>query len=149
MWVVPGTHRQGRVDIKALAAAAGSDRLPDAVPLICAPGDVAIVNRQALHGSFANASPNIRVTMNMGFHRRSSVLNVESGGVHNPVTLYDEAYIRNRSRLIMYGIDARRQRFPNEKSFTYAPLAAEADAYRWSPDRQASLRDYNIQDIGI
>lgn len=149
LWVVPGAHNRGRVDIKAMATAAGSDRLPEAVPLICAPGDVAMVNRQAPHGSFANASPNIRVTMNMGFHRRKSVLDVRSGGVHNPVTLYDAAYIKNRSRAIMYGIDARRQRFPDETPYAYAPLADEVAAYRWSPERKAELRDYNLQDIGI
>ena len=42
LWVVPGSHLMGKVDIKAMVAAAGSDRLPDAVPLVCAPGDVAI-----------------------------------------------------------------------------------------------------------
>ena len=47
LWVVPGSHRRGKVDIKAMVAAAGSDRLPDAVPLVCEPGDVAITNRQA------------------------------------------------------------------------------------------------------
>ena len=57
--------------------AAGSDRLPDAVPLICAPGDVAMCNRQALHCSFANTSDEVRVTVNFGFHRRKSILGVE------------------------------------------------------------------------
>ena len=37
LWVVPGSHRIGKADIKGMVAAAGSDRLPDAVPLICAP----------------------------------------------------------------------------------------------------------------
>lgn len=148
LWVVPGSHR-GKADIKAMAAAAGSDRLPDAVPLICGPGDVAITSRQAVHGSFANTSPNVRVTLNMGFHRRRSVLGVKSGGVHNPVSLYDEAYIRSRSRLIMYAIDARRQRFPEETPYRYAPLAGEAENFRWSPAARAEVRDYNLQDIGI
>ena len=71
VWVIPGSHKLGRVDIKALAAQAGSDRLPEAVPIICRPGDVAITNRQAVHGSFANTSPDWRVTVNFGFHRRS------------------------------------------------------------------------------
>jgi len=149
LWVVPGTHRHGRMDIKAMVDAAGSDRLPDAVPLICGPGDVAISNRQVIHGSFANTSPNVRVTINMGFHRRKSVLGVESGGVHNPISVYDEAYIRSRSRLIMYAIDARRQRFPDETPYRYAPLADEADSFRWTPAAREDIRNYNIQDIGI
>ena len=77
LWVVPGSHRRGKADIKAMVEAAGSDRLPDAVPLVCGPGDVAITNRQAIHGSFANTSPDPRVTINFGFHRRRSVLGVD------------------------------------------------------------------------
>ena len=128
---------------------AGSDRLPGAVPLICKPGDVAITNRQAVHGSFANTSPNVRVSINAGFHRRKSVLNITSGGIHNPVSLYDDAYIRHRSRMIMYGIDARRQRFPNETPYVYQPLADSADTYHWTPAIQADFKDYNLNDIGI
>ncbi len=149
LWVVPGSNHGGKHDIKAMVAEAGSDRLPQAVPLICGPGDVAVTSRQAIHASFANTSPNIRVTFNMGFHRRSSVLDVKSGGVHNPVSDYTADYIRNRSRMIMYGIDARRQRYPHEESYVYAPLAAEADRFRWSPEKKAEIWDYNLQDIGI
>lgn len=149
LWVVPGSHNQGKVDIKAMVEAAGSDRLPDAVPLICNPGDVAITNRQAVHGSFANTSPNVRVTINMGFQRRKFVLGVKSGGVHSPVTTYDEDYIRRRSRMIMYGIDARRQRFPEETPYVYAPLAEAAEQWRWTPAAKAEIKDYNLQDLGI
>ncbi len=149
LWVVPGSHRQGKMDIKAMVAAAGSDRLPDAVPLICAPGDVAITNRQAIHGSFANTSPNVRVTINMGFHRRKSVLGVKSGGIHSPVTTYDEDYIRRRARMIMYAIDARRQRFPYETPYPYAPLADAAEQWRWTAAAKTEIKDYNLQDIGI
>ena len=74
--------------------------------MVCAPGDVAICNRQSVHGSFANTSQDWRVTMNFGFHRKSSILNVESVGIHNDVAVYDEQRIRERSRLIGYGIDA-------------------------------------------
>ena len=149
LWVVPGTHRQGKVDIKAMVAAAGSDRLPQAVPLVCKPGDVAITNRQTVHGSFANTSPNMRVTFNFGFHRRKSVLNVEGGGVHNDVTVYDADYIRERSRMILYGIDARRQRYPHETPYDYAPLRDEIDACRWSPEIMPHFKDYNVKDLGI
>ena len=149
LWVVPGSHRTGKADILAMVEAAGSDRLPEAVPLICHRGDVAICNRQAIHGSFANTGPDVRVTINFGFHRRKSVLGVTSGGVHNPVSLYDDAYIRNRSRLILYAIDARRQRFPDETPYVYGPLEGREDQYRWTPAAKATLKDYNLQDIGI
>ena len=149
LWVVPGSHRIGKIDITSMCDESGSDRLPDAVPLVCAPGDVVVASRQAVHGSFANTSDNMRVTINAGFHRRASVLGVTGGGVHNPVSLYDEEYIHHRSRLIAYGIDARRQRFSEETPFEYKPLADKMDRYRWTSEVTADLHDYNLQDIGI
>jgi hypothetical protein len=149
LWIVPGSHLRGKADIKAMVAAAGSERLPDAVPLICAPGDVAMTNRQAIHGSFANTSPDVRVTINFGFHRRRNVLGVESGGVHNAVAVYDEARIHERSKVIMYGIDARAQRYPHERRFVYQPFAGQEDEYRWSDAVRPQLRDYNLLDLGI
>ncbi len=149
LWVVPGSHRNGKADIKAMVESAGSERLPDAVPFICAPGDVAITNRQAIHGSFANTSPDVRVTINMGFHRRRSVFGVRSGGVHNPISVYDDDYIEARSRLIMYAINARQARFPEETPYRYAPFAGREDEYAWGPHVMGSLKDYNLQDLGI
>ena len=149
LWIVPGSHRGPRADIKSMVRAAGSDRLPDAVPLICSPGDVAICSRQVVHGSFANTSAVMRVTITFGFHRRSSILNVRSGGVHNPETVYDAQQIKHRSRLIAFGIDARRQRFPHEKSYIYKPLVGMEHHYRWSPKAKAGLKDYNLEDLGI
>jgi hypothetical protein len=147
LWVLPGSHLQGRVDIKALVAATGSDRLPNAVPMICEPGDVGICNRQAVHGSFANTSDDMRVTINFGFHRRKSVLGFEGGGIHNEVTVYDEARIHERARLIALGIDARRQRFPAEQAYQYAPFVDEPLV--WNEAARASIRDYNLLDLGI
>lgn len=149
VWVVPGSHKRGKVDIKAMVDAAGTDRLPDAVPMICDPGDVAICNRQALHGSFANTSEDWRVTVNFGFHRRASVLNVHGGGVHNAPAFYDAERIRKRARMIAYAIDARRQRFPDETPFVYQPLAGEEGAYRWTPEARADIKDYNLLDLSI
>ena len=42
LWIVPGSHKLGKIDIKARAEAHGSDRLPDAVPVLrgCARGTV-------------------------------------------------------------------------------------------------------------
>lgn len=147
LWVVPGSHR-AKADIKAMVDAAGSDRLPDAVPMICSPGDVAICNRQAIHCSFANTSDAVRVTINFGFHRRKSILGVTRGDAANPV-VFDAARIRERSRLIMYAIDARRQRFPNETPYRYAPLAEEVERYRWTPGARAQIKDYNLLDLFI
>jgi hypothetical protein len=147
VWVVPGSHKRGKADIKAMVAAAGSERLPDAVPIICKPGDVAITNRQAVHGSFANTSPDWRVTVNFGFHRRRSVLGVMGGGVHNAAAVYDAERIHQRARVLGYAIDARRRRFPDETPYVYAPHAGET--YRWDAEAKAGIRDYNLLDLSI
>ena len=81
VWVVPGSHDIGNVEILVIQDDAGSNRLPGAVPLICGPADLVINNRQTVHGAFANTSKNVRVTIDAGFHRRISVLDVTSGGV--------------------------------------------------------------------
>ncbi len=149
VWVVPGSHKRGKIDISRIAADAGTERLPDAVPMICKPGDVAMTNRQALHGSFANTSKDWRVTVNFGFHRRKSVLGVKSGGIHNAVATYDAARIRERARLIGYGIDARRKRFPDETPYLYKPHVEAGDTYTWDAAAKAGLRDYNLLDLSI
>ena len=79
VWVLPGTHKHGKLDIADLVGSSGSERLEGAVPIVCNPGDVAICNRQLLHGSFPNCGFEPRVTVNFGFHRRSSVLGVDGG----------------------------------------------------------------------
>lgn len=150
VWVVPGSHRNGHADIRAMAARAGSDRLPDAVPIVCKPGDVAITNRQTVHGSFANTSRDWRVTVNFGFHRRRSVLNVATQGTaHAAAGVYTEERIRERARMIGYGIEARRQRFPNETPFVYQPHAQSGETFRWDDTARASLKDYNLLDLSI
>jgi hypothetical protein len=149
LWVVPGSHKLGKVDIKAMVAAAGSDRLPQAVPLICEPGDVVITNRQALHASFANTCEDIRVTINFGFHRRRSVLGYPTGVATDPSDVYDEKIIRARSRMIAYAISARQQRFPNERPYRYQPFSGQEDQYRWTPEARSDLKDYNLQDLFI
>ena len=149
VWVVPGSHKLGKIDITRWVAEAGSERLPEAVPIIAKPGAVAITNRQALHGSFANTSKDWRVTVNMGFHRRRSVLGVEGGGVHNARSVYDEERIAERAKMIGYGIDARRQRFPHETPFIYRPHADAGVSYVWTEASKAAIKDYNLLDLSI
>lgn len=147
VWVVPGTHKLRSVDIAGMVAAAGSDRLPDAIPLVCAPGDVAITNRQAVHGSFANTSPDPRVTVNMGFHRRSSVIGQTGSGIHGSVGLLDDERIRERSRMIGWAIAARRDRYPSETPFAYEPLAGET--FEFDDDARSQLVGYNKLDLSV
>ncbi|HCK74531.1 MAG TPA: phytanoyl-CoA dioxygenase, partial [Acidimicrobiaceae bacterium] len=89
-------------------------------------------SRQAVHGSFANTSSNVRVTLNFGFHRRSSVLGIRSGGVHNPVSEYNEEYIFERSKLIAWAIDARSQHFNDEDRYVYKPFVGLEKDFVWS-----------------
>ena len=71
VWVIPGSHKGGRADIAKMVEDAGTERLPDAVPIICNPGDVVINSSQIIHGSFANTGFEPRVSVNFGFHKRS------------------------------------------------------------------------------
>jgi hypothetical protein len=63
--------------------------------------------------------------------------------------VYDAERIHERSKAIMYGIDARAQRFPHEKRFQYKPFTGQEGDYRWTPEAQAGLKDYNLLDLGI
>ena len=147
VWIVPGTHKQGKIDIKALIEKAGSERLPDAAPIICNPGDVVICNRQLLHGSFANTGYEPRLTVNFGFHRRSSVLGVKGAGLHSESVIYDIDHINERSRAIGLAIAARREKYPDETPYEYKPLAGQNFVY--DDASKASLADYNLKDLSI
>ena len=149
LWVVPGTHKLGKLNINAMLVEGEADRIPEAVPLLCNPGDVAISSRQIVHGSFANTSPDWRVTVNFGFHRRTSVLNVETNSFHNEKIVYDEQLVHKRSRVIGYAIDARRQRFPLETPFVYKPFKNSQGEYRWNEQAKAQIKDYNLVDLFI
>ncbi|MGB1008018.1 MAG: phytanoyl-CoA dioxygenase family protein, partial [Thalassobaculaceae bacterium] len=152
LWVLPGSHKQGRVDIKALVAEnGGSDRLPGAVPLVCAPGDVTIVNRQMLHGSFANYSEDLRVSITFGFHRRASVLGAKPGlSMAGAIAVYDDAVIFDRSAVVQVAIDARHQHFPHETPFSYQPFRGIEDQYRFNEEtRQSVIKDYFMKDLAI
>ncbi len=149
VWVVPGTHKLGKLDISKLVADAGSERLEGAVPLVCNPGDVVICNRQLLHGSFPNCGLEPRVTVNFGFHRRSSVLGVQGGGIHSEAQEFDEAIIARRSRVLGYAIDARQQRFSDEASYRYQPFAEAQKVFSWNAQAKADIKDYNCDDLSI
>ena len=151
LWVVPGTHKLGRIDIRSLVAEnGGSERLPGAVPLLCRPGDVTIANRQVLHGSFANTSPDLRVSLTFGFHRRASILGAQGALTQSSEEVYDEQRIFERSRLIQIAIDARAQRFQDEVPFCYAPFKGLEDQYRFDAACFEELvRDYNLKDLSI
>ncbi|MCY4128465.1 MAG: phytanoyl-CoA dioxygenase family protein [Gammaproteobacteria bacterium] len=150
VWVVPGTHKHGKVDIKALVEESGSERISSAVPMVCEAGDVVISNRQLLHGSFANTSTERRVTLNMGFLPRKSVLNVTNVNFAGRKQTYDEKRVHQRSRMVGIGIDARQQRFPDERRYVYQPLVGEENLNRWNEEtRETVVKDYNLLDVHL
>jgi ectoine hydroxylase-related dioxygenase (phytanoyl-CoA dioxygenase family) len=158
LWVVPGSHREGKIDIPARVAANGGDeRLPDAVPMCCRAGDVTVANRQILHGSFANTSSDPRISVTFGFHRRSSVLGVEGklrlkadDGTRRG-EVYDEDRIDRRSAVVALAIDARHRHRPDETRYPYAPFVGREDRFR-ADDPEVCRRvlvDYNTNDLSI
>ncbi|HIG41431.1 MAG: phytanoyl-CoA dioxygenase family protein [bacterium] len=151
LWVVPGTHKMGKIDILDLIEKnGGSEQLAEAVPLTCEAGDVTIVNRQTLHGSFANASPDPRVSLTFGFHRRKSILGQCGALSQNDQEVYDEQRIFDRSTVIALAIDARQQYYSGESRYDYQPFAGLEGNYQWDPDKfDELLLDYNLKDLSI
>lgn len=149
VWVLPGSHKLGKLDIAELVAESGSERLQGGVPIVCDPGDVAICNRQLLHGSFPNCGFEQRVTVNFGFHRRSSVLGVMGAGMHSEKQVYDEEVITRRARTIGYAIEARQQHFPDEERYCYLPHKESGEVFVWDDAARRDLKDYNLEDLSI
>jgi ectoine hydroxylase-related dioxygenase (phytanoyl-CoA dioxygenase family) len=152
LWIMPGSHKHGRADIKKLIAENnGSDQLPGAMPLVCSPGSVTLVNRQMLHGSFANTSPDIRISITFGFHRKSSVLGQKAAlGMRGSKAVYDEKRIFERSAVIQVAIDARRKHLNDGAAFKYKPFHGLEDEYRFSKDTfNRVIKDYNTKDLAI
>ena len=92
LFVVPKSHEQGRIDISALIAAPGG-RPRGAIPVEAAPGDVLVHSRNLVHGSFANTSPDPRVTVYFGYHARATVAGI-----------YEEAHIERRRQAIALAV---------------------------------------------
>jgi hypothetical protein len=133
-----------------MVADAGSDRIEGAVPMLCDAGDTIVTNRQMVHGSFANSSPDRRITLNEGFFPRKRVLDVTTRRLNGKVETYDQARIDARTRIIQLAIDARRQRFPHEAPYVYRPLAGREDENRWNEaSRSHLLKNYNQLDMFI
>ena len=61
------------------------------------------------------------------FFPRHRVQDMTVQHLDDRVVTFDDDHIHERSRMIQIGIDARRQRFPDEAPYHYAPLAGELD----------------------
>jgi ectoine hydroxylase-related dioxygenase (phytanoyl-CoA dioxygenase family) len=150
VWVLPGSHKIKDMDIPALVRDSGSERIEGAVPMVCEAGDVVISNRQLVHGSFANTSPDRRITLNMGFFPRKRIENVTVTPLEGDVVTYDAGRIAQRSRMIPIAVDARQQRFPDEPRFVYEPLIGREEENRWNEDtRENVVKNYSVLDFYI
>ena len=149
VWVLPGSHKLGKIDIAELVSSSQSERIEGAVPLVCDRGDVVICNRQALHGSFPNSGFEPRLTVNFGFHKRSSVLGVKGGGIHSDAQVFDDEIIARRSRVLGYAIAARKERFPEETAYEYKPFTEQSLSFVWDDAARADIHDYNRDDLSI
>lgn len=152
LWIVPGSHKLGKIDIKRIVAEnGGSDQLSGAMPLVCKAGDVTAVNRQILHGSFANASPDMRMSITFGFHRRNAVLgHAPALTMSDKGKVMDENWIERRSAVVQVAIDSRRQRFKNETPYRYLPFAGREHEFRFDEQTfERVIRNYNLYDLAI
>jgi ectoine hydroxylase-related dioxygenase (phytanoyl-CoA dioxygenase family) len=89
VWVLPGSHKSGKADIRKMVAESGSDRIDGAVPMLCDAGDTIVTNRQMVHGSFANSSPDLAHHPQRG--SSASVLGVTARRLTGSVETYDQA----------------------------------------------------------
>ena len=147
--MLPGSHKLGKIDIKDLVSLSKSERIEGAVPLICDRGDVVICNRQALHGSFPNSGFEPRLTVNFGFHKRSSVLGVKGGGIHADSQVFNDEIITRRSRVLGDAVAARKERFPKQTAYEYKPFTEQLLSFVWDDAAREDIHDYNRDDLSI
>ena len=102
-----------------------------------------------MHGSFPNCGYEQRVTVNFGFHRRSSVLGTQGGGIHSESQVFTEEIIQRRARSIGYAIDARKQKYASETPYSYEPFESTNTSFVWNEEARKDLKDYNLEDLSI
>ena len=114
LYVVPHSHRGGRVDVAAQAAAHG-ERLPGSIPVPVAAGDVIVHSRNLVHGSFTNRSSEQRVTVYFGYHARATVEGE-----------FAAEQIRRRAQVVELALAARAadRRFADGSGYRYRPWIA-------------------------
>lgn len=91
----------------------------------------------------------VDVTVNFGFHKRSSVLGVKGGGVHSEAQVFDDEIIERRSKSIGYAIEARKAKYKDEEPYSYKPFKDSRKTYVWNSQTRKDLKDYNLEDLSI
>ena len=150
VWVVPGSHKCGKVNIRKMVIESGSERISEAVPMVCEGGDVIISNRQLVHGSFANSSSDRRVTLNAGFFPYRRVLGVSTTQLDGIQETYTSERILSRALIISLAINARKKYFKDETPFQYKPFIGKENEIIWNEEtRKTMLQNYNLEDMYI
>lgn len=128
--VIPGSHRQGKIDVHALREAHG-DILPGSIPLEAGAGDITLHDRSLVHGSLPNTSPDLRITVYFGYHRLDSI-----EPIHPPDA------INRRASLVSLCIRERAASgwFPDEDPYDYV-LADRAPAPDSDEAIETALRE--------
>ena len=119
--VIPGTHRQGKVDIDSLvvedarqegAMKSETPILRGLIPVPAESGDLLIHSRNLVHGSFPNESRDLRVTVYFGFHALTTVEEI-----------YPVEHIRLRMGAVLLAVRERQESglYPEETPFRYLP----------------------------
>ena len=82
---------------------------------------------------------------------RSSVIGQKAAlGMNGTNAVYDAKRIFERAAVIQVAIDARRQKYHNEKSFDYKPFTNLKDKYKYNDATFNSvIKDYNTKDLAI
>lgn len=174
MWVLPFSHKQlfwphwrnGKfeagpgskgahlVTMDILNHTSEIELMPNAVPMLMNPGDVGVHNRNALHGSFPNMSPERRLTLVCAYYNRRDVVNqkarlpIQSQKEIDRLTkagktvirrklVMDEAHIHDKTRIFQQAINARKEKYPEETHHVYPPHVGEE-----MPPREAYVKEW-------
>jgi phytanoyl-CoA hydroxylase len=73
LWAIPGTHKDGTIDVDKLVAASDTFQLPGAVPLAAKAGDVMFHHVAVIHGSPENYAPSQRRTFYVHYMTNETV----------------------------------------------------------------------------
>ena len=149
LWVAPGSHKVGKIDIEKVIEENGSEQLEGAVPLHAKAGDVTIVNRQALHCSFANVSQDQRISLTFGFHRRSSVLGAKGALRSRPMSCTTRG-VSTSDHKSSSVLSTRELEYQRKRGYHYLPMAGREQELAFnSSNWEKIIKDYNLKDLSI
>ncbi len=139
LWAAPGTHK---LNLPYSEIAAKGFDFPGLIPVPAKAGDVLLHNVRTVHGSHASAGKALRRTIYYEFQDMEAMLK-QNGP--RPNFAMNDAFIRDRFRLLLAAIDARSKApyAQNETPFAYRVperFAAQYGITPPAPETPANLR---------